>query len=83
MSTNPSSCGFECAVPPDPELLTQGWVRRSLVSIDKAAEMHRQYTEIGFEVLERSLTPADFDSKCAPCAEGSAHAMVVLYTRKK
>lgn len=82
MSANQDPCDAGCGVPSDPELVAAGWNRRNLTSLDKAEELRRQYTELGFEVLERALTPDDFDSKCATCAEGAAHLMVVLYTRR-
>lgn len=71
-----------CAVPGDPKLLAEGWVRKHLVDPDRARESIELYTSLGYEVRAQKLTPADFGPMCKDCASVVCRSYVLIYTRK-
>jgi hypothetical protein len=73
----------EFAVPADPGLVAEGWVRRYLTDPIRAEEAIDLYTSMGYEVTVRKLTPADFGPMCGTCASSVCRSYVVVYTRKK
>ncbi len=70
------------AMPADPKLVADGWVRRHMVDPARAEESCALYTSMGFEVTLQKLTPTDFGPHCQACALSSCGAYVVVYTRK-
>ena len=73
----------EAGIPADPELLAEGWVRRHLTDAARAAESVELYSDMGFEVELRQLTPQDLGSKCQACAASICGSYVMVYTRRK
>ena len=65
----------------DPALEAQGWVRRHLVDPDRARESRELYESMGFEVLERTLSPEDFGQQCRDCASIICRSYILIYTR--
>ncbi|MCH8879166.1 MAG: hypothetical protein IID34_04700 [Planctomycetes bacterium] len=73
----------ELGIPADPKLLAEGWVRRHLTDAARAAEAAELYSDMGFEVELRQLTPQDLGSKCQACAASICGSYVMVYTRRK
>ena len=71
------------SVQPDPALLEDGWERRQLADPDRAKEAVELYESLGFEVLAKELTEADFGDACKTCAVAGCNGYVMIYTRKK
>ena len=74
--------GLEYAIPADPKLVADGWVRRYLADRDRAKEAVEIYTALGFEVKAQQLSPEDFSAACGDCASTICHSYVVIYTRE-
>ncbi len=73
----------ESGIPADPKLLAEGWVRRHMTDAARAAESAELYSDMGFEVELRQLTPQDLGSKCQACAASICGSYVMVYTRRK
>ena len=73
----------DLALPPDPELDAAGWKRRNLSGPDKVQETVELYESLGFEVMTKPLTPADFGPKCFECALVACRSYRLIYTRRK
>ena len=71
------------SVQPDPALLAEGWERRQLADPERAKEAVELYESLGFEVLAKELTEADFGDACKTCAVAGCNGYVMIYTRKK
>lgn len=69
--------------PADPDLVAEGWQRRHMVDLERAAESEALYRQLGFEVRLQELKPADFQAKCQACASSVCRAYVMVYTRRK
>lgn len=74
---------LESSIRADPAMEAAGWVRRHLVDPVRAKETSELYESLGFEVMSRSLTPADFGPNCQECAAVACKAYVLIYTRRK
>ena len=74
--------GNQFSVADDPELVAAGWVRRFLADPKRAQEATEMYTDLGFEVMAKELTPEDFGPMCGECGISVCHSYVVVYTRK-
>lgn len=70
------------SVADDPELIAAGWVRRFLADPKRAQEAMEMYTDLGFEVMAKKLSPDDFGPMCGECGASVCHSYVVVYTRK-
>ncbi len=73
----------EPGIPADPKLLAEGWVRRHMTDAARAAESAELYSDMGFEVKLRPLTPQDLGPKCQACAASICGSYVMVYTRRK
>ncbi len=71
------------SVQSDPLLIADGWERRQLADPDRAKEAVELYDSLGFEVLAKELTDADFGDACKTCAVAGCNGYVMIYTRKK
>ncbi len=61
----PPTGGYEgCDLPPDGDLVAEGWERRCITDAVKSREMLGTYTELGFEVR---LVPVDTGVLCESC----------------
>lgn len=70
------------AIPADPKLLAEGWVRRYLADPDRAKEAVELYSSLGYEVKAHKLTPEDFGANCGDCASTICQSYVMIYTRE-
>ena len=75
-----SDAGY--SVQDDPDLLSQGWVRRFMAAPERAKEAAELYESMGFEVKVVELTPADFGPNCTECGSSLCQSYVLIYTRK-
>jgi hypothetical protein len=75
---NPRSCSTGA----DERLAAEGWVRRHATDASRLEESIELYKSLGFEVLTRKLTSADYEPSCQGCFESSCPAHVLIYTRK-
>ncbi len=73
----------EPGIPADPKLLAEGWVRRHMTDAARAAESAELYSDMGFEVELRQLTPQDLGSKYQGCAASICGSYVMVYTRRR
>jgi hypothetical protein len=88
MTSDDLSCGTGLqsagySVQDNPDLISQGWVRRFMAGPDRAREAAELYEAMGFEVEVVELTPADFGSHCTACGSSLCQSYVLIYTRKK
>jgi len=70
-----------CTLPPDPQLVAEGWERRFVADARMARDATDSYRELGYEV---KLLPVDAESlkdECAGCKALFAQFHAV-YTRK-
>ncbi len=75
---NPRTCGAAA----DERLAAEGWVRRHSVDADRVEESVELYRSLGFEVLTRQLTTADYDPSCQECVASDCPLHVLIYTRR-
>lgn len=66
----------------DERLAAEGWVRRHTADADRVEESIELYRSLGFEVLTRELTSADYDPSCRDCVASACPSHVLIYTRK-
>lgn len=71
-----------CAARVDERLAAEGWVRRHATDLNRLKESIELYESLGFEVLTRHLTSADYEPSCRGCIESTCPAHVLIYTRK-
>ncbi len=72
---------FGCSIPPDPQLIAEGWERRFIGDARMARDAVDSYTELGFEVRLESVDPGQLKDDCSGCKVIYAHFRAV-YTRK-
>ena len=71
-----------CVARKDKRLATEGWERRHTADADRVQESIELYRSLGFEVLKRELTSADYDPSCRDCIASACPSHVLIYTRK-
>ncbi len=69
--------------PPDPELVAAGWERRFTAAGPRAAEAAGLYRQLGYEVLEQAVRPAELPEDCTDCRIVSLLRFTTIYTRKE
>ena len=65
------------------DLLSDGWVRRTVSDPSRIDEMVDLYRDLGFETTTTVLDPATFGEACTSCAVDACATYVALYTRKR
>ncbi len=68
---------------PDPDLATQGWVRRSQIDPAREDEVSELYRSLGFEVRLEKAAPEEFAEACRACALSTCDSYLVVYTRRR
>ena len=71
-----------CSLPPDPELITQGWELRFIADVRMARDAIDTYSELGYEVRLEPVNTDDLKDECNGC-KAIFQQFKVLYTRKK
>ncbi len=71
-----------CVPEADDRLVAAGWVRRYSVDADRVEEAIELYRSLGFDVLTRKLTTADYDPVCRGCIASVCPEHVLIYTRR-
>ncbi len=71
-----------CSVPPDPQLIADGWARRFIGDARMARDAVDTYTDVGYEVRLEEVDPGQLNDDCGGCKVMFAHFRAV-YTRKK
>ena len=71
-----------CAAREDKRLAAEGWARRHTADADRVEESIKLYRSLGFGVLTRELTSADYDPSCRDCVASACPSLVMIYTRK-
>lgn len=67
-------------LPPKPELVAQGWVRRFMAGPGRSKEAVELYTALGYEVHLEPVIPADLSDDCKDCRLATG-LFVTVYTR--
>jgi len=67
---------------PDPDLIAQGWVRRSQIDPTRVEEVSELYSSLGHEVRLEQASPEQFADACRACVLSSCESYLVVYTRK-
>jgi hypothetical protein len=70
-------------LPPNPELVAQGWERRFMADPDRAEETTRLYEELGFEVRKEPVKTSELSDICSDCGLVACKTYVTIYTRKQ
>ncbi len=70
-------------LPPDPELLAQGWERRFMADSMRAEETTRLYEELGFEVRKEPVIASELSDVCSDCGLVACKTYMTIYTRKQ
>jgi len=73
---------LDFAIPADPKLVAEGWVRRYLADPERAKEAVELYSKLGYEVKAQKLTPEDFGANCGDCSSTVCESFVMIYTRE-
>ena len=65
------------------QLVTNGWVRRSMLAPERLREASETYTDLGYEVKVMPLDTAEFGPNCEACKSFACSEYRLLYTRKR
>ncbi len=70
-----------CTIPPDPQLIADGWERRFIADARMARDASDSYRELGYEVRLEPVDAEGLKDECAGCKALFAKFHAV-YTRK-
>jgi hypothetical protein len=82
---NCASTGGEflgCTLPPNPNLLAEGWERRFIADARMARDAVEMYRELGYEVRLEPVTADELKDECSGC-KALIQQFKVVYTKKK
>lgn len=71
-----------CTLPPDPELLAEGWERRFIADARMAREALETYSELGYEVRLEPVDAEALRDECSGCTALFSQ-FCAIYTKKK
>ncbi|MFQ5649409.1 MAG: hypothetical protein ACE5IY_05660 [bacterium] len=82
-SRQPESNGFlGCTLPPDPDLVAQGWERRFIADARMVRDAVDTYRELGYEVRLEPVEVEQLKDECSGCRV-LFQQFKAVYTRKK
>jgi hypothetical protein len=78
----PVFCSAGVLILDAPELVADGWQRRTVTDATRIGELEQTYRDLGFETRVTTLDPDSFGDACTTCATSACRSYLTLFTRR-
>jgi len=76
-------CSEGISVLQEPQLMAEGWERRTVTDPTRIGELEELYSSLGFETCTTEMDPDSFGDACNTCAVTACSTYLALFTRKE